>query len=124
MINQTREVSLPGYVDRAITSRLARTEPYSWLGPEQWRHLAKHVFEDEMVPRAEGAATFLQRGTQNAYGHGRGQTLKGILYSAIGDHKGAESHVPHYGSARTLYELVKAAEDLGPTKFTFVELRE
>lgn len=39
------EVQLPGYVERAITSRLAGTVPYSLLNEQQWRDVASHVFD-------------------------------------------------------------------------------
>ncbi|HLC55370.1 MAG TPA: hypothetical protein VJJ75_02440 [Candidatus Nanoarchaeia archaeon] len=107
MTSQTQEVNLPGYVKKAITSNLALTEPYSWLSPGHWRELAEHVYADEIIPRAEGTdATFLQRGTQNAYGHGRRRTLNGILCSAVVDHNGVESHIPNYRRVKEIYESV------------------
>ncbi len=126
MVDQMPEVKIPGYMERAITSRLAQTEPYSWLSPEQWRDLTEHVYRDEVIPVEETGVTFLQRGTQNAYGHGRRQTLNGILDSVIHNHSGVTSQVPHYRAAKTLYELISAAEELRPylRGFNFTEMRE
>lgn len=123
MINNMPEVELPKYVERAITSRLAQTEPYSWLSPEQWRDLAEHMYRDEVVKVEETGVTFLQRGTQNAYGHGKQKTLNGILDSAVVDHRGVTNRVPHYKSAQRLHELVNATAELRPyvKGFTFVE---
>ncbi len=116
------EVELPAYVKRAITSKLARREPYSWLGPEGWEDIAQHVYRDEVVRC--GNTTFLPRGTQNSYGHGRRRTLNGILCSAIVDHGGVTDHVPHYQAARRLYEAVTAAQKLKETKFILVDIGE
>ncbi len=107
MMNQIQEVEIPGYVERAITSGLAQMEPYSLLSPEQWRDLAEHVYRDEVFSVEGTDVTFLQRGTQNAYGHGRRQTLNGILDSAVCDHSGVINKVPHYETAQRLYELVR-----------------
>lgn len=94
----------------ALASRLARSEPYNLLNQQQWRDLAEHVYKDERVPRAEGTgATFLSRGTQNGYGHGRRQVLNGILCSAITDHSGVEGKVPHYEAARDVHAAVRRA---------------
>lgn len=95
-------VSLPKYIEKAITSKTAKSSIYKVLSEEQWRDLARHIYDDELIVNFGG--TFFPRGNSWAYGkHGIKSTLDGLLTDAISKHQGVEKYIPHLNKVRSVF---------------------
>lgn len=118
----TETTKLPRYIERAITSPISRKLPYSWLTEEQWRDMAEHVYNDEIIVDKAMIESFLPRGTQYQFGRSIRKTLFGLLYSAIEGHKGRADVVPHYKEAEKIFNLFNAVGEVKSSGLDFSEL--
>lgn len=97
-----RKTLLPKYIQKAITSKTAKSSIYKVLSEEQWKDLARHIYDDELIINFGG--TFFPRGNLWSYGkHGVKSTLDGLLVDAVPEHAGVEKYIPHFDKVRSVF---------------------
>ena len=110
-----KEIKIPEFVLKAITSKTAAREPYNRLSPEEWKDLARHI-QNDLEVSAESGINFLPARPLREYGTKTAEVLDSLLYLAVDGHDGFTDLVPHHdkvleayrGMYGKVYDLVKS----------------